>query len=82
MLLEQCFQAARSFFYFQGYRRSVLSSLNRIHKGFTISFVWRFMLSTAVVRTTSEIRDLSHHWVEMSNLEKRVFMEYVERPGR
>jgi len=40
------------------------------------------MLSTAVVRTISEIQDLSHDWVEMSNLEKQIFMEGVKRPGR
>ena len=69
-------------FYFQGYRWNIPSSLNHIHKGFSISFVWHFMLSTAVVRTISEIQDLSHDWVEMSNLEKQIFMEGVKRPGR
>lgn len=69
-------------FYFQGFRWSILSSLNHIHKGFSISFVWHFMLSTAVVRTISETRDLSHHWVVMTNLEKQIFVEDVKRPGR
>lgn len=39
------------------------------------------MLSTAVAGTVSEIQDLSHHSVEMSNLEKQIFMEDVKRPG-
>lgn len=69
-------------FYFQGFRWSILSSLNHIHKGFSISSVWHFMLSTAVVRTISETRDLSHHWVVMTNLEKQIFVEDVKRPGR
>lgn len=36
------------------------------------------MLSTAAVTTIAEIQDLSHHWIEMSNLEKQIFMEDVE----
>lgn len=68
-------------FYFQGYRWSILSSLNHTHKGFSISFVWPFMLSTAAVTTVCEIRDLSCCWIEMSNLEKQIFMEDIKRPG-